>query len=31
MKKFVNHMAELDLKASSVAIFGTYSGKSKKS
>ena len=27
MKKFVNRLAEQDLKASDVAIFGTYSGK----
>ena len=27
MKKFVNRLAELDLKASGVAVFGTYSGK----
>ena len=27
MKKFVNGLAELDLKARSVAVFGTYSGR----
>ena len=27
MKKFVNRLAELDLKAKNVAVFGTYSGK----
>ena len=27
MKKFVNRLAELDLKAKNVAVFGTYSGR----
>ena len=27
IKKFVNRLAELDLKAKNVAIFGTYSGR----
>ena len=27
IKKFVNRLAELDLKAKNVAVFGTYSGK----
>jgi len=27
MKKFVNGLAELDVKAKSVAVFGTYSGR----
>src|SRR5208337_547238 len=27
MNKFVNRLAELDLKAKNVAIFGTYAGK----
>ena len=27
MKKFVNRLAELDLKAKNVAVFGTYAGK----
>ena len=27
MKKFVNKLAELDLKAKNVAVFGTYSGR----
>ena len=27
MKKFVDKLAELDLKAKSVAVFGTYSGR----
>ena len=29
IKKFVNQLSELDLKASYVAVFGTYSGKSR--
>ena len=29
MKKFVNRLAEQDLKAKYVAVFGTYSGKSR--
>jgi flavodoxin len=27
MKKFVDRLAELDLKAKNVAVFGTYSGR----
>jgi hypothetical protein len=27
MKKFVNKLVELDLKAKNVAVFGTYSGR----
>ena len=27
MKKFVNRLAELDLKSKNVAVFGTYAGK----
>ena len=27
MKKFVNRLAELDVKAKNVAVFGTYSGR----
>src|SRR5208283_6015307 len=27
MKKFVNRLAELDLKAKNMAVFGTYSGR----
>ncbi len=27
MKKFIDSLAELDLKAKSVAVFGTYSGR----
>lgn len=27
MKKFVNRLSELDLKAKNVAVFGTYSGR----
>ena len=29
MKKFVNGLSELDLKAKNVAVFGTYSGKQR--
>ena len=29
IKKFVNRLAELDLKAKNVAIFGTYAGKER--
>ncbi len=29
MKKFVNRLAELDLKAKNVAVFGTYSGRAR--
>jgi flavorubredoxin len=29
MKKFVNMLAELDLKAKNVAVFGTYSGRAR--
>ena len=30
MKKFVNRLAELDLKAKNVAVFGTYSGRVRR-
>ena len=29
MKKFVDRLAELDLKAKEVAVFGTYSGRER--
>ena len=29
MKKFIDRLAELDLKASNVAVFGTYSGRKR--
>ena len=29
MKKFVNRLAELDLKAKNVAVFGIYSGMAR--
>ncbi|MGA3059206.1 MAG: flavodoxin domain-containing protein [Candidatus Bathyarchaeia archaeon] len=29
MKKFVNRLAELDLKAKNVVVFGTYSGRAR--
>ena len=29
MKKFVDRLAELDLKAKNVAVFGTYSGRAR--